>query len=74
MLFEELLESLALSAKERMIVDMMLENYNGAEIGEILGLTRQAINVIKLRIGDKLKEELCTDTTASLRMSSMAIL
>jgi RNA polymerase sigma factor (sigma-70 family) len=54
-LFEELIESLALSARDRIVVDMLIENYEQQEIAQLLGVSKMMITHIKKQIGDKLE-------------------
>lgn len=54
LLFEELLESLALSAKEKTVLQMLLEAYTQDEIAAVVGLTRQRVSQISKSIGARL--------------------
>jgi RNA polymerase sigma factor (sigma-70 family) len=73
-LFEELLESLALSARERMIIDLFIENYSQTEIAKLLGISDERVRQLRLEIGEKLQRRTrCTDTMESLRASSTGI-
>lgn len=58
LLFEELLESLALTARDRTVVDMLIENYTQVEIAEAIGVTPMAVSYIKQTIGEKLRRRL----------------
>jgi RNA polymerase sigma factor (sigma-70 family) len=79
MLFEELIESLALSARDRVVIDMLIESYTLEEIGNTLGVTKEMVRILKDKIGDKLKwrlqlkENECIDTTESLHTLSTEI-
>lgn len=56
MFFEELLESLALTARERMIIDLLIEDYNQTEIAQLIGVSSERVRQIRMEIGTRLKK------------------
>jgi len=57
-LFEELVESLALSSRDRMVVNLLVEDYTQTEIAKLLGVSDEMIRLIRRQIGEKLQRRL----------------
>jgi RNA polymerase sigma factor (sigma-70 family) len=53
-LFEELIESLALSSRDKMIVNLLVEEYSQTEIAKLIGVSDEMIRLIRKQIGEKL--------------------
>lgn len=55
MLFAEMLESLLLSARDRTLIDMLLEDWTQTEIAEHLGVSKMYITQMKQQIGERIR-------------------
>lgn len=55
-IFLELLDSLDLSKRDRLIIDMIMSNYKTAEIASATGLTVRRVNQIAGEVGERFKQ------------------
>jgi RNA polymerase sigma factor (sigma-70 family) len=53
-LFEELLESLALPARDKIIVDMLMDGYSLQEVANYFGESKQLVSLWKQKIGNQI--------------------